>query len=98
MGRPRRNVNGQTFGRITVLKDTEGGKNPRVQCVCSCGKRFMADKHNVIRGNTKSCGCLKTEKAGRYVRKKKEPAAPRVQDPDTIDIMQGIADDFFDDF
>ena len=76
MGRPRRDILGQTFGRVTVTKDLEGGKNPQVKCRCACGKVFTADKHNVIRGNTQSCGCLKSEKAGRYERKKKEPSPP----------------------
>ncbi|MBD3262170.1 MAG: hypothetical protein GF334_10980 [Candidatus Altiarchaeales archaeon] len=73
MPRPRRDITGQTFGRITVRRDVAGGKNPKVLCLCSCGKEFTADKHNVIRGNTNSCGCLKSEKAGRYVHKKKTP-------------------------
>ena len=61
MARPRRNIKNQTFGRLVVIKDSDGGKNPSVKCKCTCGRVFTALKHNVIRGNTQSCGCLRSE-------------------------------------
>lgn len=63
MPRPRRDITGQVFERITILEDKDHGKNPEVVCQCSCGKKFKAKKHNVLRGNTRSCGCLRAEKA-----------------------------------
>lgn len=32
--------------------------------LCGCGKEFKAQPTNIKSGNTKSCGCLKIEKAG----------------------------------
>lgn len=63
MPRPRKDITGQVFERITVLEDKDHGKNPEVLCQCSCGTKFTAKKHNIIRGNTKSCGCYRAEKA-----------------------------------
>src|SRR5690606_35259742 len=52
---------GQTFGFLTVLKDT-GERDPRKGklwlCQCSCGKSKTASTVHLKRGNTKSCGCL----------------------------------------
>lgn len=61
MARPRRDITGQKFGRLTVMAEDSGGKNPKVKCQCSCGKVVMVLKHGVIRGYTRSCGCLRSE-------------------------------------
>lgn len=74
MARQRRDISGQKFGRLTVIGDVDGGKNPTVQCRCECGRFITVCKHNLVRGNTRSCGCLRSETAGRYRRKR---AAPR---------------------
>lgn len=81
MARPRRDITGQTFGRLVVTKDNDGGKNPYVKCKCSCGRLFTALKHNVTRGNTKSCGCLRSEasaeRARNFRRAKKDFGLPK---------------------
>jgi hypothetical protein len=61
MPRPKKDVTGKVFGRLTILQDGGHGKNPKIFCQCSCGKKITLLKHNVIRGNTSSCGCLRSE-------------------------------------
>lgn len=55
---------GQKFNRLLVLK--QGGRIRKQQtlswvCVCDCGKEVIADSASLIRGSTKSCGCLQPE-------------------------------------
>lgn len=53
---------GEKFGRLTVLSESGRDKNGRVLwlCKCDCGN-FGKWNSNVLKRNTKSCGCLKIE-------------------------------------
>lgn len=52
----------ETFGRLTVLCRVDIGK-PKVyyKCSCSCGKETIVERHSLVSGNTRSCGCLHKE-------------------------------------
>ena len=53
----------QRFGRLTVFKRAESGKwGARWLCKCDCGKLTTVSSASLIKGNTKSCGCLLIEK------------------------------------
>ncbi len=59
-------LTGKTFGRITAIAfhsrvPKTGAAIWRVRC--DCGKEFEAKQNNLSTGHTKSCGCLKIEKA-----------------------------------
>jgi hypothetical protein len=73
------NIKGRRFHRLKVLRDGEGGKNPTVVCLCDCGRKVTVLKGNLLRGNTKSCGCWKAERFGkiskeRHRRRREEEA------------------------
>jgi hypothetical protein len=57
------NMIGKTFNRLTVLAVTERKRKnaPRYLCRCRCGKELAVDRHRILSGQTKSCGCLKLE-------------------------------------
>src|SRR5580658_3403404 len=57
--RPKRNVDGQKFGRLTVLHRV-GKRDCMAQCECGAVKQF--DMFNIIQGFTSSCGCLHKER------------------------------------
>lgn len=57
---PRTNLQGRTFGRLTVL-DWEG--NGKWRCRCECGNEVLVQSDNLKSGNTKSCGCLQKNRA-----------------------------------
>lgn len=65
----RVNLEGQRFGRITVLGfhgvALRNGKPhySKWECLCDCGNKFVAAAHNLRAGNTRSCGCLQKEAA-----------------------------------
>jgi hypothetical protein len=52
----------QRFGYLTVLaifeQPPETKKNSRHLCVCDCGTVKDISRNNLIRGGTKSCGCV----------------------------------------
>lgn len=57
----------QTFGKLTVIKRYEkNNKQGLAQWICSCScdplKTIVVVGSNLIRGNTKSCGCFAKEK------------------------------------
>ncbi len=61
-----KNLAGQKFGRLTVTNDFyTGSKNTGIKwkCVCDCKNTVIIKSNNLVRGDTKSCGCLNLEKA-----------------------------------
>lgn len=63
------------YGMLTIIKEVEPGVKPcgqkysRVLCQCDCGNQKIIQKHSVISGKTKSCGCLKREKVSKMMLK-----------------------------
>lgn len=58
---------GSVFGRLTVLKLDHIDKHGYWLCRCSCGKELVILASNFVKGNTRSCGCIRSEDAGRNV-------------------------------
>lgn len=60
--RPFTNLSGERFGRWAVIRRARN-KNGRVcwLCKCDCGKEKNIVSHSLIRGDSKSCGCLRRE-------------------------------------
>lgn len=57
---------GATFNRWTVVgaappHPTRG--SARVECRCVCGSVRVVDRYGLVSGHTKSCGCIKVERA-----------------------------------
>ncbi len=54
-------LTGQRFGRLTVIRRGPSGtqRHARWWCECDCGKACsLAFSTNLLKGHTKSCGCL----------------------------------------
>lgn len=56
----RKPITGSRFGRLVVL--TEDGRS-RITCRCDCGNTAQVNRHALVVGDTKSCGCLQSERA-----------------------------------
>lgn len=56
-----KNLIGQTFGELTVIKRVENNKYGRARwlCKCSCGNEKITTGKLLLKGDTKSCGCIK---------------------------------------
>lgn len=56
-------MKGQKFGRYTVLREAGRAKNGLVtwECRCDCGTVRVVAGSTLRRGNTKSCGCLRSD-------------------------------------
>lgn len=57
---------GKKFNRLTILKivsykDNQNKTKHKCNCMCDCGKIIECRIDSIIRGITKSCGCLKVE-------------------------------------
>ena len=55
-----KDITGQKFGKLTVLKPTKKRKNGNVVwlCLCDCGNIREVVSGNLQSGHTQSCGCL----------------------------------------
>lgn len=55
------NLQGQQFGELIAIEPTEQRQNGQIMwlCQCSCGRSLLISSHNLISGNTCSCGCNK---------------------------------------
>jgi len=57
-------LTGQRFGRLTVISRAENAKrgSARWHCKCDCGKVTIVVAGSLKSGNTKSCGCITSER------------------------------------
>lgn len=60
-------LTGQKFGNLTVIERTGSNKEGKALwlCKCSCGNTIITTGKLLRKGETKSCGCIKT-KPNRY--------------------------------
>lgn len=59
-------LTGKKFGRLTVIKKSKNKyKDKQIMwiCRCDCGEKIEVIGNSLVRGNTKSCGCLRKELA-----------------------------------
>ncbi|BCJ86437.1 hypothetical protein [Effusibacillus dendaii] len=64
MGKPRMDLTGQHYGRLTVVKEVEpNGYTRRWLCQCDCGNEKIVTMYNLRTGHTVSCGCVQKERA-----------------------------------
>lgn len=62
-----KDLTGHRFERLTVIERADNCKSGRSMwwCKCDCGKEICVIGQNLVRGSTKSCGCLYEERAHR---------------------------------
>lgn len=58
-----KNLEGQMFGRWTVIAYAGRSKNKHSlwDCICDCGTKKTVFGLHIVRGSSKSCGCLSSE-------------------------------------
>lgn len=56
-------LTGQKFNRLTVIAKERINKNTFWIVVCDCGNTTKVDSTSLVRGRTKSCGCLSRERS-----------------------------------
>jgi len=63
----KRNLLNQGFGRLRVISAAKNiGRLTAWNCVCDCGKKTRVRSQDLVRGYTKSCGCLRVELARKH--------------------------------
>ncbi|MCH8978472.1 MAG: hypothetical protein IH945_04425 [Armatimonadetes bacterium] len=60
-----KDLTGQRFGRLTVVREAGRDKwrNVTWRCKCDCGNDWYGSARGLVSGGTKSCGCLHDEMA-----------------------------------
>jgi len=62
MGRKAVDLTGQRFGRLVAVEQTDKKSRTKIwKCKCDCGNYSYVQRGSLIRGKTKSCGCLRSE-------------------------------------
>lgn len=57
-----KDLTGKKFGRLTAQKCTSRSPSTTWLCRCECGKKKRVAYSNLVRGLTKSCGCIGRER------------------------------------
>lgn len=58
----RLDLSGHLFGRLTAIAPAERIKGKTAwTCICECGNAVSVTTHGLRTGDTRSCGCLKTD-------------------------------------
>ena len=63
----RINLDGQSFGRLTVISIHHVKKSVFWTCACTCGNQKVATTSQLRGGSIKSCGCLSEEAENRPI-------------------------------
>lgn len=59
-------LTGKRFGRLVAIERSDSlNGHARWRCKCDCGKECVVHTASLKSGNTRSCGCYKTENAKR---------------------------------
>lgn len=63
IGPRTKNLIGETFNKLTVIAPSEKDLSGSVRwvCKCDCGNTITVLARSIVRGHTKSCGCIKSE-------------------------------------
>jgi len=62
MKKPKINLTGEKFGKLTVIKEGKRNRKRAIWiCKCNCGKTTTVPASHLKTGDTRSCGCLHME-------------------------------------
>jgi len=58
-----KDIAGQRFGRLVAIEDSGKRSHSHIlwRCICDCGNETLVTANNLLKGKTRSCGCLRTE-------------------------------------
>lgn len=56
-------LRGQRFVRLTAIEPTSARHSGQVvwRCICDCGAESLVPAYSLTSGNTRSCGCLRSD-------------------------------------
>ena len=74
----RKSLVGNTYGRLTILREYQSPCKKYVLCECSCscgGNTTKTRRHEIVSGKVQSCGCLRRERSVETNKKRFDPNA-----------------------
>lgn len=66
--RQLKDLSGQIFGELKVIKKVENTERTSWLCKCSCGNETVVLSSNLLNGRTRSCGCFKKSHGEKQIR------------------------------
>jgi hypothetical protein len=66
MSKKRHKLEGARFGKLQVLNFHSGGKSSKWLCVCDCGNTKIVTGTALVKGYTKSCGCIRVARMTKH--------------------------------
>ncbi|MCW6682090.1 AP2 domain-containing protein [Aerococcaceae bacterium NML160702] len=75
-----RQLLGNTFGRLTVIKRVNNVGRAEYLCKCTCGNETIAKASYILNGRCKSCGCLKKENSKKLMKNIQQKGLKKVLD------------------
>ena len=78
MSYKRKSLVGNTYGRLTILREYQSPCKKYVLCECSCscgGSTSTTRRNEIVSGKTQSCGCLRREIVNAKNRERFDPNA-----------------------
>jgi hypothetical protein len=82
----RKCLTGTKVHMLNVIEEIPGGKDSTLVCACECGNIVSVSKTNVMRGNTKSCGCLRKRLTGERFSSNKPKVKPVARKPKPVTV------------
>ena len=67
---------GMVYGKLTIIDSDIAPSKKHLLCKCECGNEKLINKHSMLRGNSKSCGCYRKEDKPDYIPKSKYKIEP----------------------
>ena len=74
----RKSLVGNTYGRLTILREYQSPCKKYVLCECSCscgGSTSTTRRHEIVSGKTQSCGCIRKERSVEFNKSRFDPNA-----------------------
>ena len=68
----RVDMSGQRFGKLVAIRyypEKKHGRDSWWLCQCDCGNQMVTSRQSLIRGKTKSCGCIRNEMSTERLKK-----------------------------
>ena len=74
----RKSLVGNTYGRLTILREYQSPCKKYVLCECSCscgGNTTTTRRHEIVSGKVQSCGCIRKERSIEFNKSRFDPNA-----------------------
>ena len=88
-------LTGQRFGKLTVISYAYTKRRAFWNCLCDCGNTCIVCGHNLVTGNTTSCGCNQLESGRKTGLSNRKPNKFEHIDENTVKVFFNTNNKYF---